>query len=147
MKKLIALGLCLLPLTLTACDKLKQKSDEKLNSKRAELVQKATIGAAKASLGVLRSGIIIYYGDHEGKYPTDLKQLLPDASSYIPTNKIGTLGETDKIIYTNDCADMCAPVTNEGGWIYCSNPKDRSFGTVTINSNRKDDRGVQLCMH
>lgn len=147
MKKLIMLILCLLPFTLTACDKLKQKSDEVFNSKRAELVQKAKIGAAKASLGYLRSGITIYYGNHEGAYPTDLKQLLPDSVSYIPTNKIGTLGETDKIIYTNDCADMCAPVTNEGGWIYCTNSKDRSFGTVTINSNRKDDHGVQLCMH
>lgn len=141
MKKLIALILCLLPLPLAAGGSLKEKTYELLDRNRAEKIQLMKIKAAEMGVLALRSALTVYYADHEGKYPTDLKQLIPDAMTAIPANSIGTLGKTDKVINTKDCTDMCAAVTNEGGWVYCTNPKDENYGTVIINSNQKNKRG------
>ena len=49
--------------------------------KFAEMMERSRDGATKGNIAALRSAISIYYGDHEGKYPTDLTAVQPGGES------------------------------------------------------------------
>ena len=49
--------------------------------KFAEMMERSRDGATKGNIGALKSAISIYYGDHEGIYPTDLTAVYPGGVS------------------------------------------------------------------
>jgi general secretion pathway protein G/type IV pilus assembly protein PilA len=49
--------------------------------KFAEMMERSRDGATKGNIGALKSAISIYYGDHEGVYPTDLTGINPGGTS------------------------------------------------------------------
>jgi prepilin-type N-terminal cleavage/methylation domain-containing protein len=79
--------------------------------KFAEMMERSRDGATKGNIGALKSAISIYYGDHEGTYPTDLTAIYPTGTTawnflgkYIDTipniqsrggNKLNTVANTN----------------------------------------------------
>ena len=49
--------------------------------KFAEMMERSRDGATKGNIGALKSAVSIYYGDHEGTYPTDLTAVFPGGTS------------------------------------------------------------------
>ena len=49
--------------------------------KFAEMMERSRDGATKGNIGALKSAISIYYGDHEGTYPTDLTAIYPTGTT------------------------------------------------------------------
>jgi len=49
--------------------------------KFAEMMERSRDGATKGNIGALKSAVSIYYGDHEGTYPSDLTATFVQASS------------------------------------------------------------------
>ncbi|HAV43415.1 TPA: hypothetical protein DCX15_05310, partial [bacterium] len=102
----------------------------------------------KKRLGALRGAVVIYYGDHEGRYPLTLdtqrhkdpknaEQLRP-FTDYIKGGELPEAmlrrgvpnSESNKVYYGKT-------PNNQGGWLY-----DPSTGRVRVNSTYKDTRGI-----
>ena len=50
--------------------------------KFAEMMERSRDGATKGNIGALKSAVSIYYGDHEGSYPTDLTATYVGSTSW-----------------------------------------------------------------
>jgi len=115
-----------------------------------ELSAKASEGAAKGGLGMLRSGLAIYYGDAEGVYPPDLEALVPKYVQTMPKAKVGPHMET--MVWTAYGAEVCGPPTkfgseidasklkDTGGWGYAADPKSVCWGQVFVDCSHKDSK-------
>ncbi len=90
------------------------------------------------NIGMIRSSLSIYYGDHEGVYPDDLKALTERGKylSDIPKAKALSDSHRDsaKITYGKESDDA-------GGWLYNNDPRDPNFGTLWVNCTHKDRKG------
>jgi type IV pilus assembly protein PilA len=103
----------------------------------ADLVRKSNEGAAKGSLGAIRSALSIYYADNEGIWPASLAgmvAILNDAGSAakylaaIPVRKVGGGAAGDGL------ATGGAAMDGTVGWYY--DPVD---GDCLISSNGGSD--------
>jgi hypothetical protein len=96
--------------------------------------------ATKLGLSSLRDAIAIYYGSHEGKYPSDdIAQILIDEGyiEKIPYSFIN--GKSNKIIVSD-----FQKFKDKGGWIYITPAfeiADKPAGTIWVNSSKKDSKG------
>jgi hypothetical protein len=99
--------------------------------KAAELEHRRIMADNISNLGVLRSALAVYYGDHEGVYPEFLEQLVTKYIGAIP--KIPLMehpGAESKI------QNLAAPTpTDVGGWGYVGDPKSVNNGQLIINCN------------
>lgn len=112
---------------------------EKMRSARKE-------GGAKGSLGALRSSLSIYYGDKEGKYPSDPQELIPKYLTKIPTldlpkHKPSAIIRTIKGVGSME--ELKAGLNDSGQWLLVVDPQSKINGTIVIDCTHKDSRGVQ----
>ena len=116
-----------------------------LDSSREERTKKA--------LGELRAALSIYYGDHEGVYPASPAELVPRHIRAIPTAVLPGTGHAPSArvaVSKEDIQDQAAferAVGDTGGWIYIGNPRSPLYGTIHVDSHRKDSRGVEWWMY
>ncbi|MBI3289268.1 MAG: prepilin-type N-terminal cleavage/methylation domain-containing protein [Elusimicrobia bacterium] len=94
--------------------------------KFAELIRKSQEGKVKGTLGAMRSAIMIYYGDMEGAYPSDLNSLTI-SGKYLPT--IASVKTPDYHAATTVIRHNASPngmgcgsgyILDTGEWIYWS---------------------------
>ena len=115
--------------------------------KFADLIRKSGEGASKGNLGAVRSTLMIYYGDMEGQYPSNLAALTI-AGKYMSSLP---LAKAPNYHADSSAADVlpggCAVVNwdiNEfasGGWVYCDAPGDSAYGGIVINCSHTDSKG------
>ena len=98
--------------------------------KLSDMLRKSNEGATKARLGALRSAIAMYYGDHEGNYPSaDIVKELTENGKYI--NEIPYAycpphhGKSNNII-TKDFDKN----KDKGGWAYKADDEEDGTGKV-----------------
>lgn len=108
------------------------------------LIHKAHEGSTKHQLVRLRSAIAVYYGEHQGVYPTDdLTSLVPAYIEEIPQARVPGFTPTSHVsVGTYEQA-----MTGEGGWAYVNDPSDPRFGDVFVNTDRPDSYGKAWHTH
>ena len=108
--------------------------------KFAELIRKSQEGASKGTLGGLRSGLAIYYGDMEGQYPSQLAALT------VSGKYISAVGQAKTPNYHPDLSTetngVISAVTDAGGWMFDNVPGDPSMGLVRVNCTHTDTKGL-----
>lgn len=113
--------------------------------KLSDMLRKSNEGATKGSLGALRSAIAMYYGDHEGNYPSaDIVKELTENDKYI--NEIPYAycpphhGKSNNII-TKDFDKN----KDKGGWAYKADDEEDGTGKVKgqiwVNCSCTDSKG------
>ncbi len=108
----------------------------------ASLIAKSQEGAAKGSLGAVRSSLSIYYGDMEGVYPQDTLASLTTSGKYLaaipsltmPNNKTYSAGHGATSAVATSAGD-------NGGWFYQNNSGLSTWGTVLVNCTHSDVKG------
>ncbi len=118
----------------------------------ADMLEKSREGSTKGNLGSFKSAASIYYGDHEGVWPS---QIIPtDATSYrfsqylevIPYVKVtgkfdqSSLSTTKPNQSGNAVSQVvmnAVPVEASSGWMY-----DSTTGNVYVNSTLKDSKSI-----
>ncbi|HBA61111.1 MAG TPA: hypothetical protein DCZ92_09890 [Elusimicrobia bacterium] len=114
--------------------------------KFAGLSAKAKEGATKGKLSAIRSALMIYYGDAEGKFPASLEELTVDGKylKEIPACECPKLHPASaEVVYIteSDGEGMDAFLRDTGRWIYMADPKSKDWGTVLVDCTHKDSRG------
>lgn len=111
--------------------------------KFAGLINKSKEGSTKGSLGAIRSALTVYYGDAEGRYPTDnLASIQPHYLTTLPNAKIPTItggGSADSNAVS--AASTNTYVTNAGGWAYANDFTESAWGTLVVNCSQTDSKG------
>jgi type II secretory pathway pseudopilin PulG len=111
------------------------------------LQSRAKEGAAKGRLGSLRAAASIYYGDHEGVYPTDLSQLpqaaqppaVPDHPNAAGVEVYGAEVCTGSTEYGAEIAGD--KLRDTGKWGYVADPKAKCYGQIFVDCTHKDAKG------
>jgi prepilin-type N-terminal cleavage/methylation domain-containing protein len=109
-------------------------------------IEKAAEGGTKAGLGTMRVSAAVYYGDHEGLWPTTLD----DAGHHEFSRYIGHIavvqvtGRFDRHRQVRPRGRLVVPATmmqiptGQGvGWMY-----DSSTGNVYVNSTLRDSKAM-----
>lgn len=118
--------------------------------KFTELIKLSKESQTKGHLGAIRSALVIYYSDTEGKIPKTLNELTVNGQylKEIPKIEIPRNSEnpghplSDAVTY----GKFEAGVTDEGGWFY-DNSEDTVGGKIAINCTHKDSRGTRWDQH
>lgn len=106
-------------------------------------------GAAKGNLGAVRSALSIFYGDLEGRYPSDLSELTLNGKylSAIPSIEVGGHKRTSSYRVIRSAAGnidgLIPQLKDTGGWAFVSSPGSSQNGTVVIDCTHTDSRGMQ----
>ena len=109
-----------------------------------EIVHKAQEGSTKHKLMRVRNAIAVYYGEHQGTYPTDdLKSLVPEYLEAIPEAYIPGIGPSNHVSTGN----FEQSFTKTGGWAYVNDPSDPHFGDFFVNSDTTDSYGKVWMQH
>lgn len=115
----------------------------------SNLSTKAAEGSTKGRLGMLRSGLSIYYGDTEGNYPADLSALVPKYIPAVEPTGVPTLPPAPGVELYG--AEVCAgqkggidpaKLRNTGRWGYVVAPKAPCDGSVFVDSTQPDTKGT-----
>jgi len=121
-----------------------------------ELREKAREAATKANISAIKAAISIYYGDHEGIWPTTL-----DVTDKTPGYGFGDyLPVMPKVLVTHPADPAKSPAGNEvtyksftdepslatpnsygKGWRY-DGPEQSNTGRIWINSSYTDTNGI-----
>ncbi|MBN1595930.1 hypothetical protein JW933_08410 [candidate division FCPU426 bacterium] len=121
-----------------------------------DLREKAREAATKANISAIKAAISIYYGDHEGIWPTRL-----DVADKTPGYGFGDyLPVMPKVLMTHPEDSAKSPAGNEvtyksftdenslavpdsygTGWRY-DGPEQSNTGRIWVNSSFRDTRGV-----
>lgn len=114
--------------------------------KFAGLASKAKEGATKGSLSSLRSALMIYYGDSEGKFPASLEELTLDGKSLkaIPACKCPPHHPDSNEVVTiteSDGENLEVFLRDSGKWLYMADPESKDWGSVVVDCTHKDSRG------
>ena len=116
-----------------------------LEEREKELLSTTRIAAAKAELLHMRSLLIAYYGDTEGKYPETPAALVPKYISTVPELELPWHAKTGALTLAREAGhDQEKAVTDTGGWLYFTDPASADFGMLILNCSHKDDKGVEL---
>lgn len=103
-------------------------------------------GQAKGSLGALRSALSIFYGDKEGKYPSDLSELLPKYLTRIPTVEVAGHPASSSVRIlrkVKDMNDLETRLKDTGQWLFVGDPSSPITGTIVIDCTHVDSRGMK----
>lgn len=106
--------------------------------KYGDLLRKSNEATAYGNLGSLRSALSIYYGDMEGKYPSDLASLTV-AGKYlqaIPAVRPPNFHNASSTIFLGTTAN------DSGGWIYNNLTSDANLGAILINCTHTDSKAT-----
>ncbi|NLO92619.1 MAG: prepilin-type N-terminal cleavage/methylation domain-containing protein [Elusimicrobia bacterium] len=111
--------------------------------KFAGLINKSKEGSTKGSLGAIRSALTVYYGDAEGRYPTDnLASIQPHYLTTLPNAKVPQLTGAAADSNAVSAASTAAYVTNAGGWAYANDYTESAWGTLVVNCTTTDSKGT-----
>lgn len=107
----------------------------------AQMLEKSREGATKGNMGALKSAAAIYYGDHNGKWPNKLEDLVPTYIDKIPPVKATGAFVAGAQSPAGDGITMAkqgqVPTGSGSGWLYDSN-----WGGIYVNSTVKDSHGI-----
>ncbi|HBA61206.1 MAG TPA: hypothetical protein DCZ92_10405 [Elusimicrobia bacterium] len=115
----------------------------------AKLMSKSKVGRAKGDLSSVRSSIMIYYGEHEGLFPTSIKAMVPKYLKEIPEIALPGYQATRNVTVINSLPekkDLCSLVRNTGGWIYIADMRSTQSGEFFIDSNSLSN-GKPICSY
>ncbi len=104
-------------------------------AKYENTVRKTQEAASKANLGVIRSALSIYSGDHEGAYPTDDLTSLTQNRHYmaeIPPLHSSTLHADTKLVITE------TSVSDSGMWSYNNADTTDEWGGIHVGCTHQD---------
>ncbi|MDA8130030.1 MAG: hypothetical protein M0011_00855 [Elusimicrobia bacterium] len=113
----------------------KEKEDRLLTENAVRLLQSA------------RAALQVYYGVHDGKYPQDLAELVPDYLAAIPEATLpdhaATAGvkRVDSKKYDKDYPKA---VSDEGGWLYFSDKGSQNYGLLLLNCSHTGPEGLKF---
>ena len=108
------------------------------------LVHKAQEGSTKHQLMRVRSAIAAYYGEHQGRYPTDdLSCLVPQFIEQIPQARVPGYTPSAHVSVGN----FEQAFTKTGGWAYVNDPADPRYGDFFVNSDKEDSYGKVWYTH
>lgn len=102
---------------------------------------------AKGALSAVRSALSVFFGDSEGLYPVDLRQLT-EGGKYLkelPSVETGGHPRSSKVrllTRVRDQYDLEGQLEDSGGWLYVADRDSPLFGTVVIDCTHEDSRGV-----
>ena len=112
-----------------------------------DLTRMSREGSAKGSLGSLRSGLAIYYGDTEGNYPANLSALVPKYIKEVPALELPEHKKTNKVVIVKKAKGKSVEpyLKDTGGWLYFSGSKTGELeGTLVIDCKHKEYKGRPL---
>ena len=108
------------------------------------LVHKSQEGSTKHQLMRVRNAIAAYYGENQGKYPTDdLSCLVPQFIEQIPQARVPGYAPSAHVSHGN----FEQAFTKTGGWAYVSDPADPRYGDFFVNSDKEDSYGKAWYLH
>jgi len=115
--------------------------------KKKRKVLNLKVKAALSALSSIRSAMQSYYGDHEGSFPADLKDLAPQYLKQLPVISIKPGLQTNAVANPKLAAlDSCRSVLGTGGWLYFNNSKNTAtWGNVVIDSAELSPEGKRWC--
>jgi len=113
--------------------------------KLADVLRKSDEGATKGGLGALRSAIAMYYGDHEGNYPSaDIVKELTENGKYIkeiPYAHCPPYHGKSKTVITSSFDEN----KDSGNWAYKADDSEDGTGKVKgqiwVLCTHKDSKG------
>lgn len=123
-------------------DRLLKTSAERADS----LLKKVREGEAKGHLGALKAELAIFYGNTEGTYPKDLKELLPKHLKEIPKLNLPHHSPTSQVRVVDEAkGDKIDPfVKDSGGWLYIGDDSSKLWGEIVIDCTHPDVKGKPL---
>jgi len=108
------------------------------------LMHKAQEGSTKHQLMRVRSAIAAYYGENQGRYPTDdLSCLVPQFIEQIPQAQVPGYAATSHV----STGTFEQAFTKTGGWAYVNDPADPRYGDFFVNSDKEDSYGKAWYTH
>ena len=108
------------------------------------LMHKAQEGSTKHALMRVRSAIAAYYGENQGRYPTDdLSCLVPQFIEQIPQAQVPGYAATSHV----STGSFEQAFTKTGGWAYVNDPADPRYGDFFVNSDKEDSYGKAWYTH
>jgi hypothetical protein len=104
-------------------------------------------GRAKGALAAVRAALSIFYGDSEGQYPVDLRQLTENGKylKELPPIEVAGHPRGAKIrllTRVKDQFDLESQLDDSGQWLYVSDRNSSLYGTIVIDCTHEDSRGV-----
>ncbi|MFC1678806.1 hypothetical protein ACFL2T_01105 [Elusimicrobiota bacterium] len=90
---------------------------------------------AISGLGAVRAALSIYYGDHEGRYPDDLKELKPKYLGKSLCFRLPYHPESCSVrnVTAKDRDELLGLVDDKGGLLYVNDKNSPLWGTIMIN--------------
>lgn len=150
---LLPLAIAALAMTHPLVSALLRKPGEKSTyDKFGELKLKSKEGSTKGNIGLLKSKLAIYYGEHEGVYPARLEDVLDAEISQMPMVDIGEHPGSNRV--TAYGGEVCGPtgkygseidggkIQDSGGWGYVGDEKSPCWGTVFVDCTHADTKGT-----
>ncbi len=128
-------------------DALGKEITEELARREKEQQEQLRAAAAKRALQDVRAALQVWYGDNGGKYPADLAALTPGKIPAIPElwlpghKKTAEVRIIDSKKYDKD---LSGAVTDDGGWLYFSNPGSSSYGLLVLNCRHTEAGGQEF---
>ena len=115
----------------------------------AGMLETSRDGSLKGNIGLMRSAVAIYYGDHNGEWPKDLYCLIPQYLSAVPKPPDWKSVNHDEKAYgipfepISKSNKVVTKFDGTGGWVYSisGDTKDTERGQVYMNLNGTDTRG------
>ena len=107
---------------------------------------KKTASPPPAELTEVRNAIQAYYGDHEGKYPATLNELLGEGRYLKELPKVKTPGHSASNAVKYLQAKELAPenLDDAGGYAYYNSGKyPATMGALVLNCKHKNDEGIE----
>lgn len=122
-----------------------------LGDARPQKLKKATpnrkVQAALSALSSIRLALQGFYGDNEGAFPKDLRDLTPKYLAEIPIISVKPGVTTNAVVNPKLAAiNSCRSVLGTGGWLYFNNSKSTpTWGNVVIDSKDLSPEGKRWC--
>ena len=106
-----------------------------------DVIRKSNEATTRANLTALRSAIAVYYGDNEGRFPSEniVEELTGEDGKYIKY-----IPEVYCPPYNNPNNSITTkPTGNSGKWAYqVEDSADRQAGEIWIDCDKEDSKGV-----
>jgi len=116
-----------------------------LEEEEKDLMTKAQVAAAREELYRMRSLLLAYYSDSDGKYPETPAGLVPNYIPAMPELELPWHAKTGALELIREAGvEPAQVVTDTGGWLYFADPRSDNFGMLILNCSHKDDKGVEL---
>ena len=140
----ILLGILLIPLNYLGLFLSLKTNTPTLNLKLNSSNIRSIEGETHGHLRAIQSGIVLYYQDNNGSFPSSLNDLVPRYLTHIPPVKLGIKWEgenlnTWKLDPTQSTEITFQDMDDTTAWIY-NNKK----GNIKVNNSGVDSQGKKF---